>query len=199
VKLFNAVHTRIQPRLYPIPFLIQEAPPDEQEEGTDFGPLSETLLICIYAFMDLLNVGTSSRWWTTVTNHCKNHTLPSHKMNGRVSNNKRRNWYDQFESDLIDHFEDLVCKEESAGPVATRFVRELTVELLEERDSTNEEAEEEYLSPHCLVKEAMLLQVLFITGCKSGKQQQRQPVDDKKNHFAAAATTGDGGSCGYQY
>ncbi len=124
--------------LYPIPFLLRPAKDDvEEEEVTDFGPLSETL-ICRDSLMDLLNIGY--RWWITVTNHCKNHTLPSHKLRGLVANNKRK-WNDLFESDLIDHFEEL---RREAEPIATRFVRELTGEL-SERD-TNEEAE--YLSPH---------------------------------------------------
>ncbi len=85
--------------------------------------------------MDLINV--RSKWWITVTNHCNYHTLPSHKLKGRVANNKRK-WNDMFESDLIDH-------RKEAGPIATQFVREFTGEL-SERDDTNKEAE--YLSPH---------------------------------------------------
>ncbi len=125
--------------IYPIPFLAQPPSEEEEEEATDYGPLSRTN-ICRDALADLINVG--GMWWNTVTKkHCKNHTpLPNHKLKGRVSNNKRK-WNATFESDLIDHFEEL---RKEAGPIATRFVREHTGEL-SERD-TNEEAE--YLLPY---------------------------------------------------
>ncbi len=125
------------PLYYPIPFLVQ--PPSEDEEVIiDYGPLSRTN-ICRDALMDL--IGVSIGCWTTVTSHCRNHTMPSHKLKGRLPNNKRK-WNDLFESDLmIDHFEEL---RKESGPIATRFVQEQTGEL-SERD-TNDEAE--YLSPH---------------------------------------------------
>jgi hypothetical protein len=74
--------------LYPIPpFLVQRPHPGEEEEEEeegglmivdDYGRLSETL-ICRDALMEMIGVGTLL-WWTTVTNHRKNHTLPSHKL-----------------------------------------------------------------------------------------------------------------------
>jgi hypothetical protein len=58
--------------------------------------------------MDLINVG--SRWWNAITSHCKTHTLPSHKLKGRVSNIKRK-WNDMFGSSLVDHFLEELRKE----------------------------------------------------------------------------------------
>ena len=101
---------------YRIPFIL-----DASHSPEDFLELRKAT-ICANSLMNLLNKGYD--WWKTCMDHYKNMTMPSHRLCGRISNNKRK-FLSEFEEDLISHFEEL---KKEAEPIATRYVREATGE-----------------------------------------------------------------------
>lgn len=117
-----------QKKLYRIPFVL-----DNGDDPDKYRPLKNAL-VCSNALMDLLNKGL--RWWNDCGKHYRRNTLPQHKLTGKASNRKRK-FLEQYEDDLIDHFEEL---KREAEPIATRYVREVTGE------TTLRDAEEDVLA-----------------------------------------------------
>jgi hypothetical protein len=72
--------------------------------------------------MDLLLKGL--RFWKSCVHHHTSNTIPSHKLKGKLPNNKRK-FLEDYQESLNEHFEEL---EKEAEPIATRYVRELTGE-----------------------------------------------------------------------
>lgn len=132
--------------VFPIPYITNGV------DNHTFGRMKQAR-ICKSALLRLF--GRGRKWWFVCLKHSKSNTLPSHKLRGRVSNNKSR-WNRKFKDDLIDHFEEL---RKETGPIATRFVREKTgtITLRDKSDKA------EYLPPY-LTKRACYAQFCLNRG-----------------------------------
>ena len=108
------VDGRVHNKRFPIPFLLSDK--DKPEE---YGELRQSK-VCVSSLLDL--IGKGKDWWRSCTKHAMANMLPSHKLIGRVSNNKRK--FDELWGEALDnHFQDL---KKEAAPLATRLVREKT-------------------------------------------------------------------------
>jgi hypothetical protein len=116
---------------YSIPFL---AVHDGTEEGhIDHNQRMLVIMeawICKHALQAL--IGYRYHAWKTVLDCAEDRMLPTHKLKGLESNNKRK-WEELYATSLIHHFEQL---KQEAGPIATRTVRELGGQVTE-RDNND--------------------------------------------------------------
>lgn len=153
--------------MFPVPFIIDM----DTDTWEEYIVLKRTQ-ICRNALLELL--GQSKAWWWNCAKHAKQNTVPGHKLKGKPSN-RQRSFNFHFRDDLIDHFENL---KKEAGPIPTRFVREITG-LVTLRD-TDDKAK--YLPPY-LTKRGCYASFCLERGVKITTDNRgctiETPADDK--------------------